>query len=258
MSAWHLQKMKHEGNDPLRYWLGDIELNDLLGKPVRLEHTGNIACIECARKIKKTFQQGYCFPCIQKLACCDSCIVKPELCHYAKGTCREPEWGERHCLIDHVVYLAKTTHIKVGVTGAHKVAERWGDQGATEAMVIAVLPERLLAGQLEVALKGKLSDRTDWRGLILGRSSDEDIFEVYRGILSEIPEQFEQYLVSEPELQTFSYPVEQLPDKVKTANFDKDPVLEGDLHAIRGQYLIIDGKAINIRKFQGYEVRFDF
>ncbi|NCX94631.1 MAG: DUF2797 domain-containing protein, partial [Gammaproteobacteria bacterium] len=94
----------------------NIALNDYLGQPITLMHTGKLYCIACGREVKKTFQQGYCFVCTQKLAECDTCLIKPERCHYHLGTCREPSWGEQHCLKDHYVYLANASGLKVGIT----------------------------------------------------------------------------------------------------------------------------------------------
>ena len=67
--------------------LGDesLPLNALLDKELRLSYTGDIYCVHCARKTSKSFNQGYCYPCFQKLAQCDSCIIHPEKCHFDQG-----------------------------------------------------------------------------------------------------------------------------------------------------------------------------
>ena len=112
----------------------EVPVNPLLGKRVRLEFLGAIHCTHCGRKTKKSFSQGYCYPCFTKLAQCDSCIVSPEKCHFDAGTCREPEWGERFCMTDHVVYLANSSGVKVGITRASQIPTRWLDQGASQAL----------------------------------------------------------------------------------------------------------------------------
>ena len=121
-----------------RMVFGDVEvpLNQYLGSTLQLSFDGVINCIHCDRKTNKSFNQGYCYPCFKRLAQCDSCIVSPEKCHYHEGTCREPEWGETHCMIDHIVYLANTSGIKVGITRGTQVPTRWMDQGATQAKPI--------------------------------------------------------------------------------------------------------------------------
>lgn len=123
-----------ESNAPVQYAFRlddrEVAVNPLIGRPLRLEYLGSIFCTHCGRKTKKSFSQGYCYPCFTRLAQCDSCIVSPEKCHYEQGTCREPEWGERFCMTDHVVYLANSSGVKVGITRASQIPTRWIDQGA--------------------------------------------------------------------------------------------------------------------------------
>jgi len=134
----NLEKMRVQHAAPVLYALpvGDksVALNPLLGNKITLRYTGEINCIHCGRRTNKSFQQGYCYPCMQKLARCDICIVKPELCHFHKGTCREPEWGREHCMIQHIVYLAVSSGLKVGITRHTQVPTRWIDQGAVAAV----------------------------------------------------------------------------------------------------------------------------
>ena len=113
-----LRKMAAQLGAPVSYQFcldeQRVEVNPLIGQPLRIEYRGAIHCIHCGRKTKKSFAQGYCYPCFTKLAQCDSCIVSPEKCHYDAGTCREPSWGEQFCMADHVVYLANSSGVKVG------------------------------------------------------------------------------------------------------------------------------------------------
>jgi Protein of unknown function (DUF2797) len=254
-----LKKMKHSGTLDLRYELNNISLNDLIGKKISIEFTGLIECVNCQRKIKKTFSDGYCFPCFQKLAACDICILKPELCHYSKGTCREPEWGQKHCLIPHVVYLSNTSGLKVGLTREHKKFERWGDQGATSAIVIARVPERYIAGQMEVHLKSNLADKTNWRALIKGQESMADLNLEKKKLLSNLTGEVRNFFVEGGEwdqVYNFKYPVLKYPEKAVTHDLEKQPKLESQLMGIRGQYLLFEDKALNVRKYTGYEVIF--
>jgi hypothetical protein len=256
-----LRKMKHElQGGSLGYNLCGIDITGRIGSNVSFTFAGKIECIGCGRSTKKSFSQGFCFPCMRDKACCDTCIVRPELCHYQKGTCREPEWGEKHCLIEHVVYLASTSNVKVGVTGAHKVLERWGDQGALQAMVIGRFPERKLAGECEHALKKVVGDKTDWRGLLCGKDAEFDLNKVYAELQTQVPEEFQEYLLSPTEaergLQKFTYPVNSYLTSAKTWDLDKTPTVSGELTGIRGQYLLIGDKGLNVRKFQGYLVEF--
>lgn len=149
-----LSKMSAQLGSPVvqyAFRLGDeqVAVNPLLGRRIRLEFLGAIHCSHCGRKTKKSFAQGYCYPCFTKLAQCDSCIMSPERCHYDAGTCREPAWGESFCMTDHVVYLANSSGIKVGITRATQVPTRWIDQGARQALPIMRVATRQQSGLVE-------------------------------------------------------------------------------------------------------------
>lgn len=157
---------------PIRYSLplgtARIDLNPLINQKITLQFQHSIRCMACGRSTSKSFSQGYCYPCMQRLARCDQCIIKPELCHYHQGTCREPEWGEKHCLQDHIVYLSNTSGIKVGVTRQVQMETRWTDQGAIQAMPILRTSERKIAGIAEHYFKQWLNDKTNWRAMLKG------------------------------------------------------------------------------------------
>jgi|TARA_R100000322_G_scaffold150827_1_gene108026 hypothetical protein len=264
-----LRKMPAEAGNPVAYSIavGDtrIPLNDLIGRPLRLDFDGVIRCIHCDRKTNKSFNQGFCYPCFRKLAACDSCIMSPEKCHYHLGTCREPEWGETHCMVEHVVYLANSSGLKVGITRASQVPTRWIDQGAVDAIPMVRVATRYLAGLVEVACKAHVADRTNWRAMLKGDVPELDLVGERQRMLGLISDDLEslrqahgQDSIREVDEQGLglSYPVQVWPAKIKTHNLDKSPEVEGVFEGIKGQYLILDTGVINIRKFTGYEVRF--
>ena len=264
-----LRKMPAEAGNPAAYSIavGDtrIPLNDLIGRPLRLDFDGVIRCIHCDRKTNKSFNQGFCYPCFRKLAACDSCIMSPEKCHYHLGTCREPEWGETHCMVEHVVYLANSSGLKVGITRASQVPTRWIDQGAVDAIPMVRVATRYLAGLVEVACKAHVADRTNWRAMLKGDVPELDLVGERQRMLGLISDDLEslrqahgQDSIREVDEQGLglSYPVQVWPAKIKTHNLDKSPEVEGVFEGIKGQYLILDTGVINIRKFTGYEVRF--
>jgi hypothetical protein len=252
---------------PARYTLrtGDqrLDLNGLLGQPLRLSWSGAIACTHCGRATRKSFGQGHCYPCFKKLARCDTCIMKPELCHYFQGTCREPEWGETHCFRPHVVYLANASGLKVGITRDTQVPTRWLDQGAVQALPILEVDTRQQSGFVEMLFKGEVSDRTNWRAMLKGDTQELDLpgerdrlLERLAPGLLELRERFGHEAIRELDTTpyAFEYPVLEHPTKVVSHNFDKHPEVAGTLLGIKGQYLILDSGVINLRKFTGYEV----
>lgn len=241
-----------------------VPLNALVGQPLRLAFSGQINCIHCGRKTSKSFNQGFCFPCFKKLAQCDSCIVNPERCHYFAGTCREPEWGEQHCMRDHFVYLANSSGVKVGITRGNQIPTRWMDQGAIQALPLFRVSNRLQSGLLEVVFKAHVADKTNWRAMLKGEVEALDLFACREQLLAESEKEIAalqqehglqaiQYLTDAKETR-IEYPVERYPTKVTSFNFDKQPVVEGVLEGIKGQYLIFDTGVINIRKFTAYHV----
>ncbi len=263
-----IRKMRSRLEQPVIYSLplGDslLPLNQLLEKKIKLEYSGAIYCVACGRKTSKSFNQGYCYPCFQKLAQCDSCIIHPERCHFDQGTCREPAWGEKFCMQDHIVYLANSSGLKIGITRATQVPTRWVDQGATQALAIIRVRSRLQSGTLEVMFKQHVADKTNWRDMLKGDATELDMASEAQRLLteceSEIKELEERFgffaisVLNGVEPVSISYPVVTYPTKITSLNFDKDPVVEGTLLGIKGQYLILDSGVINLRRFSGYEV----
>ncbi|HEY9035412.1 MAG TPA: DUF2797 domain-containing protein [Pseudomonadales bacterium] len=262
-----LRKMRTRADAPVSYALplNDIEvaINPLIGKTLRLAFSGKIFCIHCGRATKKSFSQGYCYPCFRKLAECDTCITRPETCHYHHGTCREPAWGEAHCFRDHVVYLANASGIKVGITRLTQVPTRWMDQGAVAAMPVYRTRDRLLSGKVEVILKAHVSDRTNWRTMLKGKPESVDLGQWRNRLLGECRSEIKALLekngldavteVPDAEPAYFDYPVLRYPEKVTSMNPEKIPLVEADLWGIKGQYLIFDKGVMNIRNAAGYE-----
>ncbi len=263
-----VRKMRTALESPVQYRmiLGDQEvpLNDRLGSQLKLVYQGVIHCIHCGRKTNKSFNQGYCYPCFRRLAQCDSCIVSPEKCHYHLGTCREPEWGEANCMIDHFVYLANTSGLKVGITRGTQVPTRWMDQGAVQAQPAFRVSSRLQSGLVETIFARHIADKTNWQAMLKGDPDPIDLEQSRQQLSDECRADVDALreehglqaiteLVGEDETR-ITYPVLEYPAKVKSFNLDKNPVVEGTLMGIKGQYLIFDTGVINMRKYGGYEL----
>ncbi len=263
-----VRKMRSRLGQPVSYSarLGDneIALNPLIDQQLKLIFSGGIYCIHCNRKTNKSFNQGYCYPCFQKLAQCDSCIIHPERCHLEQGTCREPAWGEKYCMQDHIVYLANSSGLKVGITRATQVPTRWIDQGATQALAIMRVRSRLQSGTLEMAFKQHVADKTNWRDMLKGKAAELDMAGERDRLLAaceedvkELMARFGFFAISVLKgigAVSIDYPVQAYPEKITSLNFDKEPVVSGTLIGIKGQYLIFDSGVINLRRFSGYEV----
>ena len=263
-----LSKLKSSLQSPVEYNLpvGEerLPLNPLLGKKIKLNYTGQIFCCHCGRKSKKSFDQGYCYPCFRKLAQCDTCIVKPEKCHFDQGTCREPEWAEQFCFQGHTVYLSNTSGVKVGITRNEQIPTRWIDQGAIQAIPVFQVSNRFHSGLVEITLGKHVADKTKWQAMLKNQVDEIDMVAARDELLAlcqleldalrdQLGEQAIE-LIADAQPIDIRYPVLEYPTKVTSLNFDKNPTVEGELMGIKGQYLILDTGVINIRKFTAYEI----
>lgn len=256
--------MKTELGDVVNYHLpiGDelLPMNELIGKEISMRFDGRINCIASGEEIKKTFGQGYSYKSFTKLAQCDMCMVKPETCHYWDGTCREPEWGEKHCMIPHYIYLSVASGLKVGITRETNIPFRWMDQGAIQALPILKVKNRYTSGLIEVELSKSYADKTNWRKMLKGDVEELDLHEVQEEIYESFGNVLDDYEAEdlEEEIVNITYPIESVPEKISSMSFDKTPVIEGKLTGIKGQYLIFEKGVLNIRKHNGYYIKLDY
>ncbi len=243
-----------------------VSVSELMGRTIALTFTGRIFCQYCGKQTPKSFQ-GFCYEHFMNLAQADSCIMSPEKCHFEQGTCREPEWGERHCFQTHYVYLANTGQVKVGITRSTQVPTRWIDQGAEQAIAAVRVRSRYLAGVVEALWRQHISDKTNWREMLRGEAQPLDLAGERDRLLKETGEalgdlqsqhgiQAVQPLPASS-LYTVIYPVTDYPKKLSSINLDKQDRIQGRLMGVKGQYLILDSGVINIRRHTGYEVSLD-
>lgn len=254
-----LTKMQTEYQDPIQYYLvfenSFLHINELIGRHVNLEHVG-YQCLECG-KAKKIFRQGFCYDCFMASAAAGDWIMKPELSTaHLDVEDRDLEYEKKVQLQPHIVYLALSSEVKVGVTRKTQVPTRWIDQGAVAAIPIVEVPNRYLAGITEVALKGHFADKTNWQKMLKNEIPDADLIKERFGTRYIIPKEVQEYFHPEKEdLYRLNYPVAVYPKKVNSLNFDKTPKYQGKLIGIKGQYLIFeDGTVFNVRTFEGYVV----
>jgi hypothetical protein len=262
-------RVKYSSGNNIEYQLpigGElINMNSLIGQKIRLVFNGEIKCLNCEKSTKKSYSQGYCYVCMTKLARCDTCIMSPEKCHFDKGTCREPDWAEKFCMTDHIVYLANSSGLKVGITRADQMPTRWIDQGAIQALPILRVSNRKLSGLVEVAFKEFTADKTNWRKMLKNEvesinlvTERERLFELVDYSLNDLINKhginYIQFLEHADALD-FSYPVIEYPTKVISYNLDKSPIVEGKLMGIKGQYLILESGVINLRKYTSYNLQ---
>tara|TARA_Y100001968_G_scaffold63304_1_gene54085 strand:+ start:1935 stop:2735 length:801 start_codon:yes stop_codon:yes gene_type:complete len=255
-----LMKMVSDLDNHVKYSLPigkeSFNISDFIDNNIQIEFNNEIFCIKCNNKIKKSFAQGFCFPCFQSAPETSECILKPELCQAQEGIARDMEWARDHCLKDHFVYLSLTSGIKVGVTRSTQIPTRWIDQGAVSAIKFAKTPNRYFAGIIEVFLKQFISDRTAWQRMLKNQiDSSIDLIKKKNELIEKLPEKLKEYVIVNNLVVNINYPIKNFPDKVKSLSLDKNSLIDGQLTGIKGQYLYINNETVfNVRKHQGYLV----
>ena len=254
-----LKKMQTEFGNPIQYYLvfenSFLNVNQLLNKNLEITFVG-FQCLNCGKK-KKIFRQGFCYDCFYSSPAVGDWIMKPELSTAHLGIQdRDLAYEEKVQLQPHIVYLALSSEVKVGVTRKTQVPTRWIDQGANQAISIVEVPNRYLAGITEVALKNHYADKTNWRKMLTNNVEQIDLVAERLKVENLIPTEVQEYFYSQKnELYEMHYPILQYPNKVNSLSLDKTPQFQGILTGIKGQYLLFeDGSVFNIRGSEGYVV----
>jgi len=256
----NLHKMATTLANPVQYNLklqeDIISINAMIGKNIYITFQNVINCKRCGRKTSKSFAQGFCFPCFKNAPENAPCIIHPEKCEGHLGKGRDPEWEQKHHVQDHIVYLAVSSGLKVGVTRSTQVPTRWIDQGAWKAIALAKTPNRYLAGSIEVALKEHVSDKTQWQKMLKNEIPEGiDLAAEKEKMHALLPTDLQMYYAKNNDVTEINYPVLQYPTKVKSLTLDKTPTIQNTLVGIKGQYLLFeDGSAFNVRRHTGYLV----
>jgi hypothetical protein len=235
----------------------EIVLNDLIGHEISMNFTGQINCISCGKQTKTSFSQGFCYNCLQTAPEASESVIRPELSKAHLGIARDLEWAIKHDLIDHFVYLALSSDVKVGVTRHHQIPTRWIDQGASAAIKLACAPNRHIAGVIEVFLKKYYTDKTEWREMLKNEiNTTADLVAEKEKALKLLTSELRKYADPDNTITRIDYPVIQFPQKINSLSFDRQPTITGKLSGIKGQYLIFDdGSVLNMRKHNGYFLR---
>ncbi|MBW8244430.1 DUF2797 domain-containing protein, partial [Muricauda oceani] len=236
-----LRKMRTEIGSPIQYFLvfenDFINMNQGLNRELQIDFI-KFQCLNCGED-RPIYRQGFCKTCFYETPLAGDWIMKPELstAHLDKED-RDLEFEKKMQLQPHIVYLANSSSIKVGVTRKSQVPTRWIDQGAHEAIEIVEVPNRYLAGITEVALKDHVSDKTSWRKMLQNEIEDVDLVAWRNKLKASIPEEALDFFLEDREETNLEFPVLKYPEKVKSLNLDKTPSYKGVLKGIKGQYLI--------------------
>jgi hypothetical protein len=253
-----LKKMKTENLEEIQYYLDMksdfFNVNQLLNKEITIRFV-TYECLNCHLE-KKIYRQGFCKNCFFEIPNAADWIMRPELSTaHLDIEDRDLAYEKSVQLQPHIVYLANSSNVKVGVTRKQQIPTRWIDQGAHEAIEIVEVPNRYLAGITEVALKNYVGDKTNWRKMLKNDIEDENLLE-WRDKLKEfIPDEAKQYFIENNSETHINFPVLKYPGKPKSLNLIKTPSYTGKLVGIKGQYLIFEDETVfNVRSNEGLVV----
>ena len=256
-----LTKMETEYGNPIQYFLvfenDFLNMNQLLDKTIKISFV-KYQCLSCGLD-KPKYRQGFCKSCFFEIPQAADWIMRPELstAHLGKED-RDLEFEKKAQLQPHIVYLANSSNVKVGVTRKSQVPTRWIDQGAHEAIEIVEVPNRYLAGITEVVLKAHVSDKTNWRTMLKNEVQDENLLDWKARLKDYIPEETKSYFLDNNVETNLEFPVSKYPLKPKSLNLEKTPEYTGKLVGIKGQYLIFEDETVfNIRSNEGTVVGID-
>lgn len=250
-----LTKMRTQIGSPINYHLTlgtqEIDVNALIGKNLHIQFDG-YQCLHCAQ-YKKIYRMGHCYDCFYNQPQTADWIIRPELSTAHLGIeDRDLAFEEQVQLAPHIVYLAISSNVKVGVTRKTQVPTRWIDQGASSALEIVETPNRYLAGIAEVALKEYVADKTNWRKMLKNETDDSSLFELREELSAYLPEEVKPYILKGNNLWELEFPVNRYPQKIKSLNLAKTPRFDGKLVGIKAQYLIFDNDTVfNVRGNEG-------
>ena len=254
-----LKKMVSEyGNEVIYYLNFENEfmvMNQFLDKKIKLIFNG-YECLNC-KSDEIIFRQGYCKKCFYDLPITGDWIMKPELSKaHLNIEDRNLEYEKKVQIQPHIIYLAFSSHLKVGVTRKSQLTTRWVDQGAHQAISLAEAPNRFLAGICEVELKSYYSDKTNWRKMLENNFETIDLKKEKDMAVQKIPKKIYSKLIPKTDAPlTINFPVLKIPEKVKSLNIVKENNFEGILKGIKGQYLIFeDNSVFNIRSNEGLQI----
>ncbi len=261
----NIRKMKSELNEEVAYTLplydvleplAEISMNQFIGQELSMKFENEINCVVTGKRINKAYGEGMSYDAFMSSPMASPSIIRPELSRIHEGIAlRDKEWEEKYHLKPHIVYLSLTSEVKVGVTSERNIPYRWIDQGAVEAILLAEVPYRQLAGLIEVSLKEYRADKTNWRKMLKNEYEPTDLLDHKDELIEYLDDELQQFISDNDQITKIKYPVISYPTKVKSMKLDKVLEVEKKLTGIKGQYLMFsDDTVLNIRSHSGYKV----
>src|SRR5690606_33326643 len=142
----------------------------------------------------KIYRQGLCYDCFHAIPQAGEWSMRPELSKaHLDIEDRDLVYEKKVQLQPHVVYLATSSDVKVGVTRRPQIPTRWIDQGASKAIIMVEVPNRYLAGSAEIALKSHVTDKTTGRKMLQNQQVEVDLIQLREQCQACLPEEVQPY-----------------------------------------------------------------
>ena len=256
-----LKKMTTELKDVVSYTLNINNkshiMNDLIDSVININWSGKVIC-SCGKTMDSFYRSNFCYPCFWNSPLASQSIFKPELCTaHLDIEERDLAWEKEFQIAPHYVYLANSSGIKVGITRGTQGVIRWMDQGASQAIIFAQVPNRRFSGDIEVALKSHVADKTNWRKMLSATPEKVDLVAMKNHLTQFVPQPLKKYITIDNTVTEIKYPVKEYPVKVKSLKLEKENEISGVLKGVKGQYLIFDNNRVfNVRAHEGFLVNF--
>ena len=234
-------------------------MNDLIDSRIKISWNGKVIC-QCGRLMNKFYRSGFCYTCYWESPQASQSIFKPELCTaHLNIEERDLVWEKKFQIAPHYVYIANSSGIKVGITRKTQGVTRWMDQGASQAIILAEVPNRRFSGDIEVALKEHVSDKTNWRKMLSAEPENVDLLAIKNQLSSFVPNELKKFISNDNFITQIKYPVSKYPKKIKSLKLEKAQEINAILKGIKGQYLIFENNEVfNVRSHEGFLVDFSF
>ena len=160
-------------------------------------------------------------------------------------------------MVPHVVYLADSGGLKVGLTRHADGIPRWMEQGARAGVVVGRAPTRRSAGELEAAIARSVPDKSDWRRQVLGHAVIESLADEARRVGNLVGDEAARergatWDIGEP--VALRYPMQRPLRRPVRLKLRQDSPITGRLIGIVGSFLLFDYGAWNVAEDIGCHV----
>jgi len=260
----HIGYFSWYGGTPSLYFINSnatLNCDGLVGESLRVTLHEEHVCANCGEKLSES-KYSVCYDCKQRPPF-TQCIKTPGT-DCTNADCPFPDYKRDACDHTYVVYLVTKGDVKVGISRSDRRLQRWAEQGASHAIVVAETPNRKSAGLIEEALSDRFETQSSSSWYEPRTSPVEDLVEATRTAPEYIPDDSRLYAcltLNDLDETVIADRVVSIPHRatgVDHAHGVTRPELavgdsgEGTILGVRGSVILTNSFALNLKKRQGY------